>query len=161
MVGDAVAHRVKGCDAVEEVARGDGQGVVDMSYSTAQGIPGKGRLPRRVGAVIDAGQVLDSGHRRSQCHGNMAWHVYILRCADGKLYIGSTGDLSQRLADHCSGRSRWTAARLPVELVYYESCETLAQARQRERSLKNGRTRRKKIDQMIAAFPAAKIAPFA
>lgn len=91
----------------------------------------------------------------------MAWCVYILRCADGKLYVGSTGDLSQRLAFHRDRRSRWTASRLPLELVYFEECKTLAQARQRERSLKNGRTRRKKVEHMIATFPFEKLAPFA
>ena len=90
----------------------------------------------------------------------MPFHVYILRCSDEKLYVGSTGDLSQRLAYHREGQSRWTASRRPVELVYLEGCETLAQARQRERSLKNGRTRRKKIEQLIAAFSPDRLAPF-
>jgi hypothetical protein len=58
---EAVAGAVVGVfhefvDAVEEVARGDAQGVVGMGYSTAQGVPGKGRLPRRVAAVIDVGR---------------------------------------------------------------------------------------------------------
>jgi putative endonuclease len=91
----------------------------------------------------------------------MAWYVYILRCADARLYYGSTGDLSQRLAEHRQGLSRWTASRRPVKLVYFEECETLAQARRRERSFKDGRTRRKKIERMIADFPPARLAPFA
>jgi predicted GIY-YIG superfamily endonuclease len=48
-----------------------------------------------------------------------------------------------------------------VELVYFEECQTLAQARQREHSFKNGRTRRKKVERLIADFPPEKLAPFA
>jgi len=46
-----------------------------------------------------------------------AW-VYVLRCADGTLYTGWTNDVQRRLARHGEGRaSRYTASRLPVELV--------------------------------------------
>lgn len=49
--------------------------------------------------------------------GDEAW-VYVLRCADGTLYTGWTVDLQRRLASHEGGRgSRYTRARLPVELV--------------------------------------------
>ncbi len=48
--------------------------------------------------------------------------VYMLRCADESLYTGSAKDLEARLSVHQSGRaSRYTRARLPVELVW--SCE--------------------------------------
>jgi predicted GIY-YIG superfamily endonuclease len=47
-----------------------------------------------------------------------AW-VYILRCADGSLYTGWSTDVARRLQRHRSGKaSRYTASRLPVELVY-------------------------------------------
>jgi putative endonuclease len=46
-----------------------------------------------------------------------AW-VYVLRCADGSLYTGWSSDVQRRLAAHSAGRaSRYTASRLPVELV--------------------------------------------
>jgi putative endonuclease len=46
-----------------------------------------------------------------------AW-VYVLRCCDGSLYTGWTNDLPKRLATHSAGKaSRYTASRLPVELV--------------------------------------------
>jgi putative endonuclease len=48
--------------------------------------------------------------------------VYILRCADGTLYTGIAKDLVKRLAQHRTGRaSRYTRARLPVDLAW--SCE--------------------------------------
>ncbi len=51
----------------------------------------------------------------------MAW-LYILRCSDGSYYVGSTVDLTRRLAQHQSGvGAAYTRSRRPVELVY--SCE--------------------------------------
>jgi len=92
---------------------------------------------------------------------HMPYYVYILRCADNRHYYGSTGDLSRRLAEHREGLTPWTAARRPVELVYFEECKTSAQARQRERALKSGRTRAKAIERMISDFPPHRLAPFA
>jgi putative endonuclease len=91
----------------------------------------------------------------------MAPCEYILRCADGRYYYGSTSDLIQRLAAHRGGRVRSTKWRLPVRLVYFDICQTLDQARQREHSFKNGRTRRKAIEGLIRHFPPEKLAPFA
>jgi putative endonuclease len=46
-----------------------------------------------------------------------AW-VYILRCGDGSLYTGWSSDVERRLERHRRGvASRYTASRLPVELV--------------------------------------------
>jgi putative endonuclease len=46
-----------------------------------------------------------------------AW-VYMLRCRDGSLYTGWSNDVERRLKVHRAGRaSRYTASRLPVELV--------------------------------------------
>ena len=40
------------------------------------------------------------------------WQVYILRCADGTLYTGSTNDVEKRLAAHNAGRgAKYTRAR--------------------------------------------------
>jgi len=91
----------------------------------------------------------------------MSGYAYLLLCCDGSCYCGSTNDLIRRLAEHRAGRVRYTRPRLPVLLVWYEQCPTLDQARQRECSLKNGRTRRKKTDLMIRTFPRERLAPFA
>lgn len=91
----------------------------------------------------------------------MSCWAYILRCVDGQYYYGSTNDLLRRLARHHGGQVRSTKWRLPAELVYFGEFETLEQARQRERSFKNGRTRRKTIEQLIATFPPERLAPFA
>jgi putative endonuclease len=91
----------------------------------------------------------------------MGGFAYILLCDDGHRYYGSTNNLIERLKRHRGAQVRSTKWRLPIRLVYFEQFETLDQARQRERAFKNGRTRRKTIDQLIANCPQAKLAPFA
>ena len=91
----------------------------------------------------------------------MPGYAYILRCCDGRHYAGSTNDLIRRLAEHRAGQVRSTKPRLPVELVYFEECQTPEQARQRERTSKNGRMRRKTIDLLVGTFPPEQLAPFA
>ncbi|WJL94389.1 GIY-YIG nuclease family protein [Microbacterium sp. ET2] len=46
-------------------------------------------------------------------------YVYILRCADGSFYVGSTNDLARRLTQHNAGMgSAYTRRRLPVQLAW-------------------------------------------
>ena len=64
-------------------------------------------------------------------------YTYILRCGDGSLYTGWTNDLEKRFAAHSAGKScKYTRARLPVELVYYEEHETKEEAMRREWQIK-------------------------
>jgi putative endonuclease len=45
--------------------------------------------------------------------------AYILQCADGSYYVGSTRDIAKRLEAHASGNGPvFTASRLPVRLIY-------------------------------------------
>ena len=63
--------------------------------------------------------------------------VYIVRCADQSLYVGSTDDVDARVAMHNEGRGgRYTSQRRPVTLVFVEVHETVDAARQREQQLK-------------------------
>ena len=72
------------------------------------------------------------------------WVVYILRCADGSLYIGQTNDLEKRVAKHNDGRAAaHTLPRRPVHVVYSEEHLSLAGSIRRERQLKRW-TRAKK-----------------
>jgi putative endonuclease len=58
----------------------------------------------------------------------MAW-VYILRCSDGSYYVGSTTDLAARLDQHQNGAgAAYTRRRRPVELVFSQECEHVAEA---------------------------------
>jgi predicted GIY-YIG superfamily endonuclease len=70
-------------------------------------------------------------------HSGGEWTVYIAQCRDGSLYTGITNDLPRRLALHNAGRaSRYTRARLPVAIVYQESCLDRSTALKREYVLK-------------------------
>lgn len=65
-------------------------------------------------------------------------YTYILKCADGTYYTGWTNDLEKRLAAHNAGTgAKYTKARRPVELVYYEEAETKEQAMSREWHIKH------------------------
>lgn len=63
--------------------------------------------------------------------------VYMLRCADGSLYTGWTSDVDRRLARHRDGTaSRYTASRLPVELVLVLPMVDRSAARREEARIK-------------------------
>ena len=66
-----------------------------------------------------------------------SWCVYLLRCRDGSLYCGMTGDLVKRVAVHNSGKgAKYTRSRLPVELVYSEPAKSKSAALKREAHIK-------------------------
>jgi putative endonuclease len=69
----------------------------------------------------------------------MAW-MYILECCDGSYYVGSTKDLRRRLFEHQEGfGSNYTSKRLPVQLVYCEEYERIADAFSREKQVQGWR----------------------
>ena len=71
-------------------------------------------------------------------------YIYILLCADGTYYTGSTNNLELRLEQHQSGEgANYTRKRLPVELVYYEEYDSVADAFYREKQVQ-GWSRKKK-----------------
>ncbi len=62
--------------------------------------------------------------------------MYILKCADGSFYTGSTTNLEWRLYQHEIGKgSEYTRKRLPIELVYYEKFERIDEAYAREKQI--------------------------
>ncbi len=69
----------------------------------------------------------------------MKYSYVLLSEKDGEFYIGSTGDLRERLRQHNKGQVRSTDYRRPLRLIYYEGCLTADDARRRERYLKTGR----------------------
>ena len=72
-------------------------------------------------------------------------YTYILRCRDGSLYTGWTNNLERRLACHNEGKgAKYTRARRPVELAYYETLQTKEEAMRREWEIKR-MTRENKI----------------
>ncbi len=75
------------------------------------------------------------------------YFVYILRCADTSLYVGSTLDLEKRIYQHNNLKSgaHYTKIRRPVTLQYSEIYTTYAEARKREGEIKK-LSREKKLE---------------
>lgn len=70
--------------------------------------------------------------------------MYILLCADGSYYVGSTIDLERRMAQHQRGEgAEHTRKHGPVELVYHEWYPRIDLAFKRERQV-HGWSRKKK-----------------
>ena len=82
------------------------------------------------------------------------WFVYILRCRDGTFYTGITNDLKRRCQQHNKGSgARYTRTRLPVSLLYSESCPNRPKALIRECTIKT--LPRKKKEKLIELRPPA------
>jgi putative endonuclease len=70
--------------------------------------------------------------------------TYILECADGSYYTGSTNNLEERLIQHQNGQgANHTKKRLPVKLVYFEEYPRIDDAFYREKQIQ-GWSRKKK-----------------
>jgi putative endonuclease len=67
------------------------------------------------------------------------YYVYVLISKkDNKLYIGFSCELKKRIKEYKLGKVNSTRLRLPIELVYYESCLNKYDAIHREKYLKSG-----------------------
>ncbi len=71
------------------------------------------------------------------------YSVYVLKSLNYKTrYVGNTKDVKKRLAEHNTGRVRYTKGRRPWRLVYLERYNTRASAVAREKFLKSGQGRK-------------------
>ncbi len=71
------------------------------------------------------------------------FYTYVLQSQkNGKLYIGYTNDLRKRFKEHNEGKSVYTKGRGPYQIIYYEACINIDDARSRELYLKTGIGRR-------------------
>lgn len=82
----------------------------------------------------------------------MSFFVYMLECADGTYYIGSTNNLEKRLHEHNHSKNgaHYTKIRRPVVLKYFETAASLSEARKREAELK--RLSRKEKEILLQGF---------
>jgi len=65
------------------------------------------------------------------------FYTYVLLSEkDGNFYVGYTKDLKLRFEQHQKGRVESTKYRLPLKLIYYESCINQYDALKREKYLK-------------------------
>lgn len=79
-------------------------------------------------------------------------YTYILKCKDDSLYTGWTNDLKKRITRHNAGKgAKYTKARRPVELVYYEEFQTREEAMKREYAIKQ--LSRKEKEALIKTRP--------
>lgn len=64
-------------------------------------------------------------------------YIYIVRCRDGTLYIGTARDVAKRLAQHDAGKgAKYTRSRGPLQLVWQEGPMTVSRSLRREYQLK-------------------------
>jgi len=65
--------------------------------------------------------------------------VYAIKShVDGRIYVGMTVDVSKRLIEHNSGKTKSTKGYKPWHMIYTESLPSRSQARLREKYLKSG-----------------------
>lgn len=69
------------------------------------------------------------------------FYIYILKNKDGKIYIGQTNNLMDRLNRHNLGLTKSTKFGLPWKIMYSENFETRSEAMKREKDLKGGQGR--------------------
>lgn len=74
-------------------------------------------------------------------------YTYMVECADGTLYTGWTTDVQKRVKAHNEEKTgaKYTKAKRPVKLVYYEGYETKEEAMRREYAIKQ-LTRKQKLE---------------
>jgi putative endonuclease len=79
--------------------------------------------------------------------------VYLARCSDGTYYCGYSRDVEKRIEVHNLGRgAKYTRARKPIELVYFEKKKTILQAMRRELEIK-ALSRRQKEGLILKGSP--------
>lgn len=65
------------------------------------------------------------------------YFVYVLLCADGSLYTGSTNDIDKRFEAHKNGKgAAYTKSHKPVKIIYSQNFGTKGEALKREAEIK-------------------------
>jgi len=68
---------------------------------------------------------------------NVPWFIYLLECADGRLYCGITTDLEKRFKAHVSGKgARFTRANRPSRIIAAKPCGSRSEASKLEWEVK-------------------------
>ncbi|HWM33377.1 MAG TPA: GIY-YIG nuclease family protein [Pseudolysinimonas sp.] len=86
----------------------------------------------------------------------MSW-VYIVECADGSYYVGSTRDIDRRYEQHATGLgSEYTRKRLPITLVFAQEYDRIDDAYAREKQIQgwSRAKRRALIEQNYDSLPS-------
>ena len=81
----------------------------------------------------------------------MKYFVYIIESfKDGSYYVGSAQDLSERIERHNQGRSKYTKAKRPWNLIYHEEHPDRSSAVLREKEIK-ARKSKEYIERLVRA----------
>jgi len=88
----------------------------------------------------------------------MSWYVYLLECADKTYYTGVTTDLKRRLHEHNNDdkkAAKYTRARRPLNIVYFELCQSRSDAGVREYEIRKLNRKKKKelATSMLSQLP--------
>ena len=76
-------------------------------------------------------------------------YLYILYSSKlNKYYVGACANIERRLYKHNIGHSKFTSTGLPWQLMYTEEFKTLQEAKQREKKIKDMKSR-KYIESLI------------
>ena len=94
----------------------------------------------------------------------MDWYVYLLKCSDDSFYTGITTDPKRRLQEHNADdkkAAKYTRARRPVNMVYFELCQSRSDAGVREYEIRKlSRIKKKALaDMMIDEVPGCLTLP--
>ena len=73
--------------------------------------------------------------------GKEKYFVYVIELSNQKTYKGHTNNLKRRIEEHKTGKSPYTSKYQYKRLLYYETCDTRAEAMKREKFLKSGKGR--------------------
>ncbi len=77
------------------------------------------------------------------------YSVYILRSTRTQgYYVGYSGNVQRRLAEHNRGKVRSTRRQVPFEVIYPEGFGSEAEARRRDGAIKRQKSR-KYIDRLV------------
>lgn len=80
------------------------------------------------------------------------WFIYLLECANGKLYTGITPDLAERFKKHSTGKgAMFTRLNRPERMIAAKPCENRSEASKLERLIKGLTPAQKRF--MAAEWP--------
>ena len=84
------------------------------------------------------------------------FYVYIVQCADGTYYTGSTKNLEKRVELHNQGNgAKYLRRRLPVKLVYAKEYRYYKNVLHAERNIK--KLGRKEKEELIGIYETNKV----
>jgi putative endonuclease len=83
---------------------------------------------------------------------NKSFFVYILQSMkDFSFYVGQCDDLDGRMSQHTDRLSKYTSAKVPWKLVYFERFPTRSEAIKREVAIKKKKSR-KYLEQLVSGW---------